>query len=120
MQDHRKLRVWKKAHELAIAVRRASCQFPRTGYTGLRSQMINAAESIVFNIVEGCGANSRKEFARFLDISVKSSSELEAQLELSKDYGIIDVRRWIELNIEAIDTRRMLCGLRKRVLDGDS
>jgi four helix bundle protein len=52
--------------------------------------MIRAAESIVFNIVEGCGARSRKEFARFLDVSIKSCSELEAELELAKDYGVLD------------------------------
>jgi four helix bundle protein len=43
--------------------------------------MLRAAESIPFNIVEGCGAHTRKDFARFLDISIKSSLELEAQLQ---------------------------------------
>lgn len=43
--------------------------------------MIRAAESITTNIVEGCGAATRREFARFLDISIKSTSELEYQLQ---------------------------------------
>ena len=42
----------------------------------LKSQMVNAGESIAFNIVEGCGSRSPKEFARFLDISTKSTLEL--------------------------------------------
>lgn len=31
--------------------------------------MIRAAESALFNIIEGCGCSTRKEFGRFLDIS---------------------------------------------------
>lgn len=86
MQDHRQLRVWKHAHELAVRVRTATADFPPAGYSSLQSQVIRAAESIVFNIAEGCGATSQREFARFLGISIKSSFELEAQCELAKDY----------------------------------
>jgi four helix bundle protein len=116
MQNYHRLLVWKKAHALAIDVRRATRRFPRTGYGSLQSQMIRAAESVVFNIVEGCGARNPKEFARFLDISIKSTSELECQLELARDYGVLDHRDWQTLTTEAVDVRRMLCGLRARVL----
>jgi four helix bundle protein len=57
--------------------------FPRTGYRSLREQIVAAAESIPFNIAEGCGASSQKEFARFLEISIKSANELEAELQLT-------------------------------------
>jgi four helix bundle protein len=116
MQDHRRLRVWKKAHALAIEVRRITRLFPRTGYGSLQSQMIRAAESIVINIVEGCGGRSPKDFARFLDISIKSTSELECQLELAKDYGVLKRHHWQRVTREVVDVRRMLCGLRRRVL----
>jgi four helix bundle protein len=82
----------------------------------LQSQMIRAAESIVFNIVEGCGGRSPKEFARFLDISIKSTLELESQLELAKDYGVLSDHHWQTLTKETVDVRRMLCGLRAKVL----
>ncbi len=78
--------------------------------------MIRAAESIVFNVVEGCGGRSQKEFARYLDISIKSTLELESQLELAKDYGVLSNRHWQTLTKEAVDVRRMLCGLRSKVL----
>jgi len=71
MQDFRKLVVWQKAHAFALEIRRVTEGFPRE----LRDQIRSAAESIVNNIVEGCGASSRKEFARYLDISIKSASE---------------------------------------------
>lgn len=117
MQDYRKLRVWRKAHELALAVRRATNRFPRTGYASLKSQITSSAESIAFNIVEGCGANSARELARFLDISIKSTLELEYQLKLAMDYGVIDLNEGTGLSGEVVDTRRMLYGLKKKVLE---
>lgn len=119
MQNYHRLLVWKKAHALAIDVRRATRWFPRTGYGSLQSQSIRAAESVVFNIVEGCGGRSAKEFARFLDISIKSTSELECQLELARDYGVLEHCQWQTLTTEAVDVRRMLCGLRAKVLGSD-
>jgi four helix bundle protein len=116
MQDYRKLRVWGAAHALAIGVRQATNRFPRTGYASLRSQITTAAESIAFNIVEGCGASSQAELARFLDISRKSSMELEYQLHLARDYGILPDTEWESLREATINVRRMLCGLRSKVL----
>lgn len=116
MQDYRKLRVHRKAHALMLAVKRATLQFPRRGYASLSTQMTNAAQSIAFNIVEGCGADSQKEFARFLDISIKSSMELEYQLKVAADYEVLSDMVSASLSDETIDVRRMLCGLRAKVL----
>lgn len=120
MQDYRRLRVWRKAHALALIVRRATHRFPRTGYASLKSQVTRAAESVPFNIVEGCGSHSQKEFARFLEISIKSTSELEYQLLLAKDYGVLVPDKWQTLTEETVDTRRMLCGLRAKVIESDA
>ena len=88
---------------------------PRTGYASLQSQMVRAAESNVFNIVEGCGTGSPKDFARFLEISIKSTMELESQLELAKDYGVLEHCVWLSLNRDVISLRRMLCVLRMKI-----
>lgn len=81
--------------------------------------MVKAAESILFNIVEGCGADSNKEFARFLGISVKSSQELEGQLQLAHDGGALHRREWRALTAETVEIRRMTCGLRAKVRAAD-
>src|SRR5437867_1628034 len=94
MQDYRRLRVWKKAFALALNVRRATTRFPRRGFAELKAQTCRSVESIVVNIVEGCGGQSPKEFARFLDISIKSSTELEGQLQLAAGYGIMSDADW--------------------------
>ena len=71
----------------------------------------------MLTLVEGCGAVSPREFARFLDIAIKSSSEVEGQLELARDYGVLPAANWHALTKEVISIRRQLCALRARVLD---
>ena len=116
MQDFRKLKVWERANDLAPRVRELTRSFPKTGYRSLREQMITAVESIPFNIAEGCGANTSKEFARYLDIAAKSTTELEAELLLSLNYQIASEPAINSCSEEVVEIRRMLRGLRKRVL----
>jgi len=116
MQDFRQLLVWKRAHAFALNIRRATQAMPRTGYTGLKSQVTRAAQSIVDNIVEGCGAASRLEFARYVDISIKSTSEVDYQLELARDLGVMSHDVWKPLAKEVIELRKMLSALRRSVL----
>jgi four helix bundle protein len=120
MQDHRKLRAWHLARELALDVRRASLTFPRAGYASLRTQITRAAESVVFTIAEGCGAASQPEFARFLDMSIKSANEIEAQLELARDYEVLNDSVWQAMAPRVIVLRRMLYALRSKVLSTPS
>ena len=115
MQDYHQLHVWERAHAFAIAVRRTADQFP-PGYSELRSQIIRAAESIPSNLVEGCGAATRREFARFVDISIKSSAEVQYRLELARDHSLLAPERWEELTAEVIEIRKMLHGFRKKLL----
>ena len=70
----------------------------------------------MLTIVEGCGAATQREFARYLDIAIKSSREVEAQLELAKDYGGLPDTPWHALSDEVISIRRQLCALRAIVL----
>ena len=117
MQPFRNLEVWRRAHAHALNIRRATNAFPRRGYSGLKAQIIDSAESVPFNIVEGCGADTQREFARFLGISIKSTMELEGELQMARDCRIMSQSQWRALTDETIAIRRMLCALRKRVLD---
>jgi four helix bundle protein len=119
MQNFRTLRVWRQALALAINVRRATGRFPKSGYASLKDQIIRAAESIYFSIMEGCGASTPKDHARYIDVSIKSSMELEGQLEMAHAYGIVADRDWRSLILQTIDTRRMLCGYKTSVLRKD-
>jgi four helix bundle protein len=116
MQDHRKLEIWKMACLLAIDVRAATDRFPKRGYAELKAQLISAVESIAHAIVEGCGADTQKEFARFLIVSTKSNREVEGQLAMAYGYQIISQRRWRDLTRFTVLIRKKTYALRKKVL----
>jgi four helix bundle protein len=99
-----------------LDVRRAVRAFPPTGYSDLRSQVTRAAESIAHNIVEGCASASRKEFAHHLNVSIKSTSEVDYQLQLARDYGILPYDIWRSLAREVVEIRKMLTALRRTVV----
>lgn len=119
MQDYRRLHVWRRAHAQTLSVRRVADQIRKKGYSTFKAQITRSAESVPYNIVEGCGAQTRKEFARFLDISIKSTTELEYQLFLGRDYQLFAVQTWSVLTEETIEIRKMLYRLRAKVLEAD-
>ena len=92
MADFKKLLVWQKAHALTLAINHITAGIRGPNYASLRSQMVRAAMSIPANIVEGRGQKSDKEFARFLRISLNSTSELEYHLIVAHDFGAITHR----------------------------
>lgn len=110
------LDVWRKAHALMLNVRRATRDFHRAGAGPLQSQISRSSESIPTNIVEGCFAATQKEFARYLDISIKSSGETEYQLLQARDRGLLGQRDWRAMSAETVEVRKMLVGLRKKIL----
>src|SRR5690242_16940202 len=89
MRDFRHIRAWQRAHALSIAIHPLSHDFGHKGHAKLRAQLTGAVHSIPTNIVEGCGAVTHREFARFLDISIKSANETEYHLLTSHDLELI-------------------------------
>ena len=119
MRDFRHIRAWKRAHALAIAIHRLARDFDRKGQARLRAQLTNAAHSIATNIVEGCGAVTHKEFARFLDISIKSANETEYHLLTSHDLALISHADWEKYTRETIEVRKMTYAYRAAILRDD-
>jgi len=115
MQDFRKLNVWRKAHELTLAVYEVTRKFPGDERYGLTSQMRRCAASAAANICEGCGRNTGGDFARFLDIASGSASELEYHLLLARDLGYIENSAHERLTAETIEVKQMLASLTKKV-----
>lgn len=116
VRDFRGLDVWRKAHSLMLNVRSASRNFHRARSGPLQSQITRSSEAIPNNIVEGCFAATQKEFARYLDISIKSSGETEYQLQQAHDRGLIGGRDWKALSAQTVEVRKMLIGLRRKIL----
>jgi four helix bundle protein len=113
MKDFRQLKVWEKSHQLALAVYKATKEFPKEELYGLTSQIRRASMSIPTNIAEGCGRNTDAEFARFLQIAMGSASETEYQLLLTHDLGFINKEQYDKLNLDVTEIKRMIASLLK-------
>ena len=108
MKDFRQLQIWERSHQLTLCIYQITQDFPKSESYGLVSQMRRSASSVPTKIAEGCGRNSDADFARFLDHSMGSASELEYQLILSHDLQYLPVDQFSETSSELIEIKRML------------
>ncbi len=115
MQDFRKLRVWLKGHELALATYRATSQFPKEELYGLTSQIRRSCVSIPANIAEGCGRDGNSDLARFLQIAMGSASELEYHFILAMDLGYLPENDYQSLSTGVSEVKQMLAVLIHKV-----
>jgi four helix bundle protein len=111
MRDHRKLRAFHLADELALAIYQATRTFPRTELLGLASQMRRAAVSVPSNIVEGCARRSQADYLRFLDMAFGSLRELEYQLSLAYRLGYLSAGANQQVQDRCQETLRVLAAL---------
>lgn len=109
MRNFRQLSFWHRSHLLTLKVyTNTKSSFPKDELYGLISQIRRSSSSIPTNIAEGCGRNSNPDFRRFLIISTGSCSELEYQLQLSKDLGYISEPVFNELTKEVVEIRKSI------------
>ena len=119
MKDFRGLKVWEKAHALALTVYKASAAFPSRESFGMTAQIRRAAASIPANLAEGCGRQSDRELGRYVAIAMGSASELEYHLLLSRDLGYLSAGMYDGLAAQVIEVKRMLTGLGQRLRQND-
>ena len=98
MARYEKLHARRECHEFALAVYRVTKSFPADERYGLTSQTRRAAFSAAVNIVEGAARRSKKEFRRFLDISLSSLSEVGYALRFAREAGLLADPDWLVLN----------------------
>jgi four helix bundle protein len=115
MQDFTKLLVWQKAHNLTINIYKLTYDMPKEEKFGLISQIRRASVSIESNLAEGCGRDSDKELARFVDISMGSSFELRCQLLIARDLGYLEQNKYQLFDSKILEVNRMLGGLLKKL-----
>ncbi len=111
MKDFRKLKVWEKAHRLALEVYKVTEKYPRSEAFGLTSQMRRAAVSIPMNLAEACGRGSDADMKRFVQIAMGSASELEYSLLISHELELISASRHQPLETSVQEVKRMLSAL---------
>ncbi len=109
MKSHQDLTVYQKSMDLVVEVYKLTKNFPVEEKFGITSQIRRSAVSIPSNIAEGAARHSKKDFSRFLYISLGSLAELETQLEISVRLLFLHENSEIKENL--IYIRRMLLKL---------
>jgi four helix bundle protein len=89
MSDFKTLKVWEKAHGLALLNFRLATRMSGPGAALIRNQWLRSTISVPTNIAEGSGKQSDREFIRFLRIALGSLTESEYHLILARDLGLV-------------------------------
>jgi four helix bundle protein len=108
---HEGLKSWTACHELVLAVYRITSDWPAREQYGLISQARRAAYSAAANIAEGSAKRGKREFRRFLDISLGSISELTYILLLARDLRYLKPEVWGEIEAMRDHAGRLTWGL---------
>src|SRR5215472_11195971 len=108
MKDFRDLKVWIKAHQLAIDCYSVTANFPKHEIFGIVAQIRRAGSSIGANIAEGCGRSGDGEFQRFLQVAMGSASELENHLLLARDLRFLNEDHHTQIEVKVVEVKKML------------
>ena len=119
MRNPRRYKVWQRSIALSAQVARVIPIRLARRSPGIRAQAIRASCQIPEAIAEGCGKKSDRDFARFLDNAVGSTTELQTQIVLCFEHEILDRRAAASLYRETGEIRQMLYGLIRRLLESD-
>ena len=115
INSYRDLLVWQKGMKLAVMTYQLAKLMPKQEEYRLTGQMLRAAASVPANIAEGHMRSSRKDYARFINISRGSLAELETFMLLACEVGLLRKDQTIEAFSLASEVGRMLNGLRSRL-----
>jgi four helix bundle protein len=113
VRNFRDLEVWREAHELTLAVYRATSSFPAPETYGLTGQIRRSSSSIPANIAEGCGRGTSAEVGRFVQIARGSASELEYHLLLARDLDYLPDDIYEHLTTLLSKVQKMLTSYRR-------
>ncbi len=116
MRKYSNYEVWAESHALVLFISmQVTPYLPQGEKYELTSQMKRAAYSIPFNIAEGCGRTSDKDFTHFLDMSLGSANELEYCILLMKDLNYLDNDHFELLNGKVGTVKTKLINLIKTI-----
>lgn len=115
MSDYRKLTVWLKAKDLSVSVYKLVRSPGMAREHALGEQMLRAAISIASNIAEGYAREKPQDRSHFLNIARGSCAELETQLLIAEEVGLLAAVDAANLRGASDEVSRMLFALRERI-----
>ncbi len=113
LKNYKELKAWQKSYKLCLEIYRITAKFPNEERYGLTSQIRRSAVSIPSNIAEGYGRKTTVDYIRMLYISYGSVCELETQILLAGDLGLIEKGELGTAKKDIAEIERMLKALIK-------
>lgn len=89
MQDFKSLKVWQKAHELALFTYKITADFPKEELFGLRNTLRRTSVDIPAHIAEGCAKENNTEFSRVITTSIALINKLEYYALMARDLTLL-------------------------------
>ena len=99
---------WQKSMDLVVKVYEVTLKLPNSEKIGLFQQMRRVSTIIPSNIAEGYGRFTKADFARFIDIALGSTRELQTQLQICHRLKYGDTG---DLVLKADEVARIIFGL---------
>ena len=115
MRDFKKYDIWIDAMIIVDKIYNAIDNFPKDERFSLSSQMARSAVSIPSNIAEGSAKSSNKDFARFLEMSIGSSYELETELTIASKLNYIGLDVFALLQNKIVEIQKMIIGFKNKL-----
>lgn len=109
----RELLVWQKSKKLAVDIYALAKSEPLGRDFALRDQIQRAVVSIPSNIAEGYSRATANDRCHFFTIAKGSCAELQTQLEIAKDAGLLASSSWTILDQQCEEVSRMITGFMK-------
>lgn len=116
MYDHEQLEIWRRSHELTLAIHRALRARVRGVPVQLRSQLSKSSSAVSSNIAESGGQDTSAQSARYIDIALGSLSETQNHLRLAGDTGLIAPAQAEVFANEVGELKRMTFAYKKWLL----
>jgi four helix bundle protein len=115
MRNFKELKIWQKGIDIAVKTFQLTETFPQEDKYGLSQQMNRSGVSIPSNIAEGSSRKSEKDYARFIEISIGSSFELETQILIAEKLKKGNQYLLTNLKTELSDQQKMLTGFQSKL-----
>ena len=115
MQDFKNLKVWQKAHELALLTYQITVDFPKEELFGLRNTLRKTSVDIPAFIAEGCSKFTDQEFAKLISMAIGLNNRLEYYALVSRDLNLLADEVHTDYTNKIVEVRKMLSGLNQRV-----
>lgn len=104
------IKAWQEARELVKEIYSVTSKGRFARDFGLRDQIRRASVSVMSNVAEGYARSSDKEFARFLNIALGSTAEVQSQLYVALDLAYITNNEFDRLYNLSSKTAKLITG----------